>query len=409
MPVNLERILRVTERILGYAIDDHGLETVKAAIAQRGDLYNLLSQLVGNAPPPESELAPFSISNNQLLKEGRVYKFLGMNYRELPFFGLGLDPIKWTTDAHFFQQLDGATAKKCKAIRVFCSHPALTVEQTIPRLKRVLDEAAKRGLYVILCLTDGASGGAFHVPESADLRTDRYTWKWILGGWKTGKYYRFVDEVTKALGDHPAVFSFEPVNELTALSWPLTDEQANGMLAFWKDVTALIRKNAPKKLISSGSISSWELFVERAYANGNYALRMANETDLNLISFHSYPVGQDVLGETGQHIRNEVNLLKANNVRRVAFMLEETAARWDSGYVETSVDPVKRQVDALLGMGFVAAFLWGVSFPYGQDIGVHGAGYPNWNSDPLAARWHNAIGGGWFPAVATDLERAFGE
>lgn len=406
---DIDNAYALITQYLDYLHRQYSPDELKAALAHRPRLLEMLRQLVDveamPVPTPEpSTLAPFRVMNNQLLKNGRLWKFLGMNYRELPFYGLGLDPIRWATDTHFFQQLDGAVSKKAKAIRVYCAHPALSVDQAILRVKRVLDEAQKRGLYVILCLSDAAPEGSFFIADTPANKQGRYTWTFIQGGYQE-RYLPYVDALTKAISDHPAIFSIEPFNELTAPTYPLSAAQSAAMLECWKQITNLIRANAPTKLISNGNVSSWELYVLDAYNNDKYALQMAQLPNLDLICFHSYPVTADVLGAAGEHIRNEVSLIKSNNVGKVAFILEETAARWEP--VETSAEPVQEQVDALFAMGFSAAFLWGVSFPYGQDIGVHGAGYPNWNNPPLSTRWHNTVNG-WFPAIATDLERVLG-
>lgn len=396
----------LVEQVLLLMRKQYGLDIMREEMTFRPALGAVMRELLGDAPPPpqpDSNLRPFSVVNNQILKDGRLWKGLGMNFRELPFYGLGLEPVRWATDTHFFQQLDGAVSKKAKVIRVYCAHPALSVEQAILRVRRVLDEAQRRGLYVTLCISDAAPEGSFFVADTPANKQGRYTWAFIQGGYQG--YLRYVDALTKAIGDHDAVFSIEPFNELTAPTYPLSDTQSESMLDFWRQITNLIRANAPTKLISNGNVSSWELWVLDAYNNGKYALKMAQLPNLDLLCFHSYPVTSDVLGAAGQHIRNEVNLIKSNNVGKVAFILEETAARWEP--VETSAEPVQKQVDALFAMGFAAAFLWGVSFPYGQDIGVHGAGYPNWNNPPLSTRWHNTING-WFPAIATDLERVLG-
>lgn len=398
------------ELILDNLLSRNPLGDIQAEVNQRPYLREMLLKVTGKGVPdvpipPPSTLSPFHVSNGQLFKDGKLFKAMGMNFRELPFYGLGLSPIQWATDSHLHEQLNGAVEYGAKIIRVYCAHPAIPLQQAIPRVQRVLDEAGKRGLYVILCLTDGAPAGEFYVPETPDLKSGRYSWKWILGGYKTGNYRDYVEGMTSALGQHAAIFAWEPINELTALDWPLSDEKANGMLQFWKDITALIRKNSPKKLISNGNVSSWELFVERAYGGGQYAFRMATETELNLICFHSYADSPDALGSTGQHIRNEVDLLKANHINDVAFILGETAGKWTDDYVETDSDPLRKLIEGVFSMGFSVVLYWAVSFPYGKDIGVHAQGYPNWNQQPLSTRWFNAMG--LFRAKAKQFQELF--
>lgn len=178
------------------------------------------------------------------------------------------------------------------------------------------------------------------------------------------------------------------------------------MFAFWRDVAALIRRNSPKKMISNGFVSAWEAFVNHAYGEGRYALKLARETDIDILCFHSYSNPNDPLGAAGQHIRNEVNLIKSNNVKRVAFILEETAGRWEDNFIETDSTSLKVLADGVFALGFSSVMLWALSFPYGQNIGIGGAGYFNANEPPHSTRWHNAVVG-WFPAVAAELERAF--
>lgn len=391
----------------------NGVGAIRTALAHlpalRALLHEALGEVVVEVPPvePASKLAPWRVENNQVLLDGRLWKGLGVNLRELAFYGLGIDPIRWATDQHFFQQLDGVKNRKAKVIRIYCAHKNLTAEQCIPRVKRVLDEAQKRGLYVILCLTDGATSD-FFVGDTAQNKQTRYTWEWINGGYKNA-YWSFVDKVTKALGDHPAIWAWEPINELTIPSWgspnPIT-AQSEAVLDFFRQVTNLIRANSPTKIISDGNISSWENFVLDAYTNGQYAAKKAQLPNLDIVSFHSYAVTPDLLGAAGQHIRDEISLIKSKNVRKVGFILGETAARWDNSLVETSAEPVQRLVDEFFRMGGSLAILWGWSEPHGVDIGVHGAGYWNGSTPPHSTRWHNITG--WLSAVATELERAFG-
>lgn len=393
-------------QILDNVHKDNSLEAMRSELAQRPRLMGMLAKLLEmEAPPlPVSTLEPFRVENNQILKDGRLWKGLGMNFRELPFFGLGLAGAEWTTINHLFAQLDGAVEKKAKIIRAYCAHKDVPLQQAIPLVRRVLDEAQKRGLYVILVLTDNA-GSDFFVPETPDLRDGRYTWKFI-NNYKTSNYWRYVDGMTKALADHPAIFSWEPMNEITAYTYPLTVDMANSMFTFWRDIAALIRNNSPKKMISNGFVSAWEAFVNHAYGEGQYALKLARETDIDILCFHSYSHPNDPLGAAGQHIRNEVNLIKSQNVRRVAFILEETAGRWENDFIETDSTSLKVLADGVFSLGFSSVMLWAVSFPYAQNIGIGGAGYFNGNAPPHSTRWHNAVVG-WFPAVATELERAF--
>jgi hypothetical protein len=348
--------------------------------------------------PPVSQLAPFRVANGQILKDGRQWKFTGVNFREIAYYGTNAHPQ--SRPEHVDVQLQGAQDTKMQVVRFWCFHPQFSIEQSIERVRIILNKLQARGMYATLVLTDGAPQGEFFVPDTPENKDGRYTWKWIENGYRNGKYWEAVDKITRALGSHPAVFSWQQINEATAPTYPLNAQQCEAMLDFWRQTSNLIRKNSPTKLISTGNISCWELFVLDAYGGGQYARKLALLPNIDIMTWHTYFDNSEVLGGTYQHIQNEMNQLK--DIQKVAFIVEEVMTMAHDEGDQRFKEFVKRVFPFVNGI-----MLWAVSFPYGQDINAHGGGI--WNAGNRdakeARRWHNVMG--WVRSFAEQLALQF--
>lgn len=359
----------------------------------------------------EPKTAPWHVSNGQIFKNNKLWKGIILNYRELPFYGTSAHPQAEV--GHIFQQLDFAVSTNAEVVRVYCAHPTHSAEQAIPLIRRVLDECQKRKLSAILCLSDAAPPGSFYIADDAPNRRPDggYSWAFIQGGYRN-RYWEYVDKVTKAFTAHPAIWMWESFNEMVVPTHPLTGLQADAMFDMFKQIGKLIKGNSPTKMLGNGKISSWQTYVFDAYGGKQLARKEAMLPEYDVVCFHSYAVMDynpnpqprledvpQILGDSYQHILDELNAIKGTGK---AFILEETATKWEN----TEVDKLRIQASAFFELGGSAVGIWGVGSIYDKDINAHGGGYFNDAQPPQSTRWHNTFG--WVKATGSEFKRVLG-
>lgn len=347
--------------------------------------YFAISRTVGNTVVPNGVLhvwgathSPFTVEGNRILLDGQPFRFTGVNFRELIGYDNRIMPYANPSDIAI--QLDGAKALGMRVVRFYVAHKSLSAEAAIPRIKTILAMLEARGLYGILVLTDGVHSG-FQIADTPTNRTasgaDRYSHTFFAGGFRS-HYLPYVETVTAAIGAHPAIFAWEPGNEFTTVSVPPSTAQMDAFLNFYTETAAVIRRNSPGKLISSGLESCWQLFVLHAYDGERYCARLYQIVDIGTL--HTYQTNEP-LGSAYQHVLRELQLTD------VPLIIEETNTFWEYESADWFNSLIR------LTMGRLSGYMqWGMSFPYARDIGV---GDGVWNAPTgtaQARRWHILTG-----------------
>lgn len=140
------------------------------------------------------------------------------------------------------------------------------------RMKRILDVAAKRNVFVLICLGDGNGGcGARKMGEAA----------WFANTSNREQYRSWMVECLRRYKDHPALFAFEWANEAGG------GGTAAALRKFIDEMGALAAKEAPKVLWSSGTVASYWL-------GGDANFKLVNESPyVHIVSTHEYDEGMD--------------------------------------------------------------------------------------------------------------------
>lgn len=325
-------------------------------------------------------LSPFTVEGNKIYLDGEIFKFTGVNFRELIGYDNRIMPYANPSDVAI--QLDGAKSLGMRVVRFYVSHKSLTVDAAIPRVKNILDMLHARGMYAILVLTDGAYSG-FNVADTPQNRAvngiDRYTHYFFERGFREN-YLPYVDALTKAIGAHPAVFAVEPGNEFTTISIPPSQAQMDAFLNFYLEVSAVIRRNMPGKLISSGLESCYQLFVLESYDGGRYCERLYAIVDVGTLHTYQSNNGQ-VLGSSYMHILREMQ------IPGVPLIIEETNTFWENESTDWLSALVKFAFSRLSGI-----LHWNMSFPYCRDLGVGDGAWNACAGTAQARRWFNLTG-----------------
>ncbi len=242
-------------------------------------------------------------SNNQLMLNGKSFRFSGANNYYLHY----------KSDAEILAVLDDAQAMGLQALRIWgfmdgihhnhSMQPALGqfdipsgVKSSLERLDFTLLEANKRGLRLVIALTNnwGDFGG---IPQyvkwlGADQHDDFYRLPEARAAYKN--YARHVithvNQYTgKAYNQDPTIMTWELANEPRAQS-----DKSGELLYQWaKEMSDYIRQLAPYQLIALGSEGFFkrENHSDWAY-NGNEGVdweRILTLPNINYGTFHLYP------------------------------------------------------------------------------------------------------------------------
>lgn len=248
-------------------------------------------------PPTVRRTTPFEAKGNRIYKNGNLWnKFIGVNHRGLAWYGVP-DVLPHSNEGQIAAQLDFDQDLGVQVVRFYAAHHKHDVNFAIPRVKRILDMLHQRGIYGVVCLTDGAHSG-FHVADDPGTRGvfvkghDRYSKAWIEQKLYRKRYLPYATEMVRAISNHPAILSIQPINELTTIDDNPTEGYMNAVLGFYREVVEMIHKESPNSMTSTGLVSAHEVFgfapdgSRNAYTGFKGAEKLYKITDY--ASLHSY-------------------------------------------------------------------------------------------------------------------------
>lgn len=382
------------DNAIAFGLAELALNWIKAhGLTLPPDLKALVNALAEVAPPVEepqepetppvepapepAPLAPFGTNGNTLLKDGQPFKFTGCNLLELAWYG---HPVVPHAKAHHIgQQLDVAKAFGMKVVRLFCAHKSTLARVAIPRVRAVLDALQARGMYALLVLADGNQTDFYPddllINRSRD--PNRYTSYWITDGYR-GNYKGYVNDFTKALGDHPAIFAWEPVN-LYRPQGGLAEMPA--VESFFDDISETIRENSPQKLIAAGW--GWQILDDFGYATGS-AKRIYQHPRIDLATVQASQTVGNALGEYQMQIEGELK------VSGIPLIVESMGSLWENESADWHEAVIRATGERASGWMQRAP-----SFVHRDDLGVHANGMFNAPPETAQARRYTHLAGFW--------------
>jgi hypothetical protein len=153
------------------------------------------------------------------------------------------------------RDLDEVASMGGSIVRVMVAHRDRSSEESAARLKSFLDKAGRRNIRVIACLINYYGDTKFHCPGMQDCLTEQ--WKGIpvfgaplFNNEMHSAYLKLLNEAVSLNKSHPALYAWEPGNELNFPGRP------QAVLDFIKAASAKIRSIDTIHHIASGAISS---------------------------------------------------------------------------------------------------------------------------------------------------------
>lgn len=254
-------------------------------------------------------------SDGQFRENGVPLRFVGFNIRGICHYG-HYDFLPYAHSGHQVENLDWAAGIGGRVIRVFCAYNGIGSVETGDRLQVVLDMAADRDLYVIVCLTNfyadvptyPQGDGIYYVSSGG------YT---ILGdAFFTGGYQNnYLPQATylaERFRDHPAVFAWQVGNELR------DDWNRTAFVNFCLAVSSAIRAVDPNHMISTGISGTRILGI-------SYEEKVRLHQGFDFLTTHNY---------NGSDWENDISLAQALNkpliIEEAGFMEGDRPAQTDA-------------------------------------------------------------------------------
>jgi len=218
---------------------------------------------------------------------GNNFRFIGANEPGLP----------WVSEDLMKQELDKLKAMGTKVVRVWGSDSGHTAGQMVDRLRPVLDAAQARGMYVLISLSTTyddtnyvlGQGTTYTVPGDEVFRTRTYTDgvsgthkllndEWIKWGYQVN-YKGYASWILLQLRDHPAIFGWDILNELS----PEQASNAGSLVDFYLDMASFIKQQDPNHMVGTGLISTTQAKLGNDQANRLYA-----SPNIDFVTVHEY-------------------------------------------------------------------------------------------------------------------------
>lgn len=358
---------------------------------------------VPETPEPAPPTMPFEARGNRIYKDGNLWnKFIGVTHRGIAWYGVA-DVLEHSNEGQIAAQLDYDQSLGVQVVRFYCAHHKYDVQFAIPRVKRILDMLQEREMYGVVCLTDGAHSG-FHVADSSVNRgvfikgNERYSKEWIENKKYQEYYLPYATKMVKAISNHPAIFSIQPINELTTIDDNPTLSYMNAVLDFYRKVIGMINRESPNSMTSTGLVSAHEVFGFAADESRNaYTGFKGAEKLYRMVSYasvHSYQ-DKDAPGEALGSTRD--NLVHEFKMAGIPHVWEEMNGLHS--------DPTTNWMDKALNasaQAVVGWMLWNPCWNIGDNNDCDGLNPAKDGHN--GARKHNYSG--WVKAWANNLRIA---
>lgn len=230
------------------------------------------------AEPPDLVTA----AGTEFAKDGRAWRFVGVNLRGLVHYGGGDGALPFTSLGHIDENLSGAANMGCRVARVFAANRNISHQAAVNRLGYALDKADQYGMKLIIALTDFYPT-PFH-PQGDDGYYTLNPWGWTVlnhdwfaGGYQSN-YLPYVTLAVNTYKDHPAVFCWQLGNEIAAQTNADTHD------AFVHAMAANIKAIDPDHMVSIGMLSLGHI---PGYSTQR-GIALFSDPNLDFITAHAY-------------------------------------------------------------------------------------------------------------------------
>ncbi len=228
----------------------------------------------------EFDLPPITASGGAFWEEGHEFRFVGANARGLIHYGHP-DLLPYSAAGDRAAALDTGASIGFTVLRVFAANHHISPEETASRLALALDEAASRGIRLLVSLTDFYPTGFCPQGEEGWYAVDPNGWttlshEFFDHGW-TGNYQGFLTTVISSNQGHPGLFAWELGNEIKDAWYPDT------FLQFLREAGDVVNSLDGATLLTTGSISS----ASNGF-NASQATTYASLAQLDFLNEHIY-------------------------------------------------------------------------------------------------------------------------
>jgi mannan endo-1,4-beta-mannosidase len=281
-------------------------------------LMGMLSALCAIAQPPDLVTAV----GDEFAKDGKAYRFVGMNLRGLSHYGGGI-ALPYTSTGHIDENLAGVAGLGGRVVRIFAANKHVSHQESVNRLGYALDRAHAHGLKLIIALTDFYPT-SFHPPGDDQYYTqNQWGWTvlnhtWFAGGYQNN-YLPWVTLAVNTHKNHPAVFSWQLGNEIADQSSGATHD------AFVHAMAAHIKSIDPYHMVSIGMLSMGHI---PGYTT-QQGVTLYSDANLDFITAHRYDDQRNLIDFQVRDLVNKPILMSevgcnaghpAVGGNRVAFM-----------------------------------------------------------------------------------------
>ncbi len=290
--LEIEKLPNLTNDVKFLVIQQ--VNTLKAAQPASAPLQQgAASVSVAPEQPKEEVKKGFSIKDGQFHLNGKPFKFVGVNMRELAWYGFPGSVTQYAQPHHQDIQLDVAKEMRARVVRMYAPFAGSDAQEAVKRLKVALDKLEKRGMYALITLDD-SKGSGFNIPcDGGRYRVPHhYNAAYFREGYKQ-TWIPFVKTVVSALKGHNAVFAWGICNE--AQVHPHPPQPPDDMLKiaeefyqFFKFASGMIRDIDSDSLITTSIESSHHVFVEHKFTGKNYADKLYTLPTIDFATIHSY-------------------------------------------------------------------------------------------------------------------------
>ena len=218
----------------------------------------------------------FTTQGTQILLDGTPFQFVGVNMRELAYYGYRGWKDGFLNEHDIARHLDKAAEMRAQVVRFYAPYhldanrqPGTDVGEARRRIQIVLDALQKRNMFAIVCLDDNKESG-FNVSIEERFRqpNGKYNMEYYRNEYKR-TYIPFIEQIVPRFANHKAVMAWEVCNEVQINpngAEDLVARNFNIFLDFFSDCTKTLRRLAPNHLTATGVEDTSVLFGGAAHA-----------------------------------------------------------------------------------------------------------------------------------------------
>ncbi len=281
-----------------------------------------LQRLLSRTPPAGAVQGRVRTDGQRFLLDGKPFRFVGANLRELPFYGR-TDILHLSESGLLVEQLAEMLVLGMRVVRLHACHNRVSVGEARGLLGTALDRIHEHGLLTVVVLNDAL--GSFWV--QGDERFHRH----VLGHLDKVAYFHqegfrenylpFVRDIVSAYADHPAIFAWELGNEYAIHPQPASPEDGEAFLRFARVMSDVIRAIDPNHLVTTGLVNTGHVAPnDRPGLNRlEYGKRLYSLPNLDFLTVHFYE-------DNGEEQNSLLDLEIARQVNK-PLIVEEWGAR----------------------------------------------------------------------------------